>query len=258
MRIDFPTLLGLGGTVAVVVVAITLGDGETRFFDPASFLLVLGGTLTAVLSRRSLADFVGHVRALSIIGRYPVHDRQRLASRVQQWAAIARRDGTLALEQHIDAKDPPFLRDALTLVVDGANEDALRQGLQARLAAMQARHRRIIATWEDWLVVAPAMGMIGTLIGLVQMLGTMRDPAQVGHAMALALLTTLYGAFLANVIAAPVASKLQLKHVEEIEWCESIIASLERIVRGESPRRVAGAVVTPFPLQQKRRPEEAA
>ncbi|NBR18340.1 MAG: hypothetical protein EBT81_10885, partial [Gammaproteobacteria bacterium] len=165
MRIDFPTLLGLGGTVAVVVMAITLGDGETRFFDPASFLLVLGG-----LSRRSLADFVGHVRALSIIGRYPVHDRQRLASRVQQWAAIARRDGTLALEQHIDAKDPPFLRDALTLVVDGANEDALRQGLQARLAAMQARHRRIIATWEDWLVVAPAMGMIGTLIGLVQML----------------------------------------------------------------------------------------
>ncbi|MEY2720937.1 MAG: flagellar motor protein, partial [Pseudomonadota bacterium] len=144
MRIDFPTLLGLGGTVAVVVMAITLGDGETRFFDPASFLLVLGGTLTAVLSRRSLADFVGHVRALSIIGRYPVHDRQRLASRVQQWAAIARRDGTLALEQHIDAKDPPFLRDALTLVVDGANEDALRQGLQARLAAMQARHRRII------------------------------------------------------------------------------------------------------------------
>jgi chemotaxis protein MotA len=76
--------------------------------------------------------------------------------------------------------------------------------------------------------------------------------------MALALLTTLYGAFLANVIAAPVASKLQLKHVEEIEWCEAIIASLERIVRGESPRRVAGAVVTPFPLQQKRRPEEAA
>lgn len=258
MKLDITTLIGLGGTIAVVGIAITAGDAETRFFDPISFALVLGGTLSAVLARRSFADFTGHFRALGMIGQRQDHDRAALSVRVQKLAAIVRREGTLALENETGVNDPTFLRDAIVMIVDGANEDYLRSALQTRLAAMQDRHRRIIATWEDWLVVAPAMGMIGTLIGLVQMLGAMRDPAEVGHAMALALLTTLYGAFLANVIAAPIASKLQLRHVEEAAWCESVINSVCRIVRGESPRKVASSVVTPFPLQPARRPEEAA
>lgn len=258
MKTDLSTLAGLGGTVLVIAVAVLLGESNAAFFDPASFLLVLGGTLTAVLARRSLADFLGHLRALRVILRSETAGLPQLATQLQGWAAIARRDGTLALETELPGVQRPFLREALMLLVDGANEDALRTTLRARVAALQERHERIIATWDEWLVVAPAMGMIGTLIGLVQMLGTMQDTAALGQAMALALLTTLYGAFLANVLAGPVASKLRLKHDEEVQWCEAVIGGMCRIARGESPRRIASAVVTPFPTERARKPDEAA
>lgn len=262
MKADLPTLLGLGGTALIVTVAIMLGGHKSSFFDPSSFLLVLGGTLSAVLSRRSFADFIGHLRAVRIVGRRDDYDVEALALRLRHWGMIARRDGTLALEQQATATDPAIMQCALMMLVDGANEDALRSGLHARIAALVTRHQRIIATWEDWLVVAPAMGMIGTLIGLVQMLGTMHDPSGVGQAMALALLTTLYGAFLANVIAGPVAGKLQLKHADEVAWCEALVAGVSRIARGEGPHRVAsavtGALVMPFPKERSRSPGQAA
>jgi chemotaxis protein MotA len=247
MKIDFSTLAGVGGTALVVIVAIAFGGGHSNFMDPASFVLVLGGTLLAVLGRRSAADFIDHLRALRVVARSNAHDGQQLAQRLRQWSLIARRDGTLALEQQANASDPRIMQEALMMLVDGANEQAVREGLTARLAALEERHRRIIATWEEWLVVAPAMGMIGTLIGLVQMLGKMHDASGVGQAMALALLTTLYGAFLANIFAGPVASKLQLKHAAEMAWCEDLIAGASRIARGEMPLRMQSAVVMPFP-----------
>lgn len=258
MKIDYSTLLGIGGTALVVAVAIALGGNHSNFFDPASFLLVLGGTLLAVLARRSLADFIGHLRALSIIVGRKDLDVQRLTQRLRQWSIIARREGTLALEHEANAADPPIMKDALMMLVDGANEEVMRDGLRARVAALEERHRRIIATWEDWLIVAPSMGMIGTLIGLVQMLGKMHDLSAVGHAMALALLTTLYGAFLANVVAGPIASKLQLKHAEEAAWCEALIIGASRIARGEGPHKIANAMVMPFPVERSRSAGRAA
>ena len=144
------------------------------------------------------------------------------------------------------------------LLIDGANEDSLHAALRARVANIQAHQDRVAATWEDWLIVAPAMGMIGTLIGLVQMLNTVQNTALLGQGMALALLTTLYGAFLANVIAGPVASKLRLKYEAEREWCEAVITGFCGMARGESPRRIANAVVTLFPADRAQKPGEAA
>lgn len=258
MKADFSTLGGLLGTLVIVGVAILLGNGNAAFFDPASFMLVLGGTLTALIARRSMGDFMGHLKALRVIAHRDAEGLSELSRQLSKWAVIARRDGTLALENELVAVERPFLRDALMLLIDGANEESLKSSLQARVSMLTARHERIIATLEDWLIVAPAMGMIGTLIGLMQMLGTLQDPAALGQAMALALLTTLYGALLANVVAGPIASQLRMKHDQELQWCELVIIGFSKIVRGESPRRVANSVVTPFPTTRARKPEEAA
>jgi chemotaxis protein MotA len=258
MKIDFSMVGGLFGTMLVIGVAILLGNGDTTFFDPASFLLVLGGTLTAIIARRSVRDFVNHFRALRVTFRHDERGLQILSMQLREWATIARRDGTLALESELASIKSPFLRDAMMLLVDGANEESLKGTLQARIAALSARHERTIATWEDWLIVAPAMGMIGTLIGLMQMLGSLQDTGALGSAMALALLTTLYGALLANVVAGPIASQLRMKHDQELQWCEAVISGISRIARGEHPRRIANAIVTPFPTAQVRKTEEAA
>lgn len=258
MKVDFSMLGGLFGTLLVIGVAILLGNGNTAFFDPASFLLVLGGTLTAIIARRSIHDFVNHLRALRVTFGHEARGLQSLSVQLREWATIARRDGTLALESELAKIKSPFLRDAMMMLVDGANEESLKGALQARIAALSARHERAISTWEDWLIVAPAMGMIGTLIGLMQMLGNLQDTGALGKAMALALLTTLYGALLANVIAGPIASQLRMKHEQELQWCEAVISGISRIARGESPRRIANAVVTPFPTARVRKTEDAA
>jgi chemotaxis protein MotA len=258
MKMDFSTVAGLGGTVLVIAVAMVLGSNGAVFFDPASFLLVLGGTLTAILARRSADDFVDHLRALQVIVQRNAFTLPPLAARLESWARTTRREGALALEPALDKENNPFLRHALMLLIDGANEDSLHAALRTRVANIQAHQDRVAATWEDWLIVAPAMGMIGTLIGLVQMLNTVQNTALLGQGMALALLTTLYGAFLANVIAGPVASKLRLKYEAEREWCEAVITGFCGMARGESPRRIANAVVTLFPADRAQKPGEAA
>jgi chemotaxis protein MotA len=258
MKTDFSTLGGLFGTLVVIGVAISLGNGHAAFFDPASFLLVLGGTLTAIIARRSIGDFVQHLRALQALARRDDHGVSGLSEQLRTWASIARRDGTLALEQELASIQRPFLRDALMLLVDGANEESIKKTLRMRVDMLNSRHERIISTWEDWLIVAPAMGMIGTLIGLMQMLGTLQDTAALGQAMALALLTTLYGALLANVVAGPIASQLRMKNDYELRWCEAVIVGVSKIARGESPRRIADAVVTPFPTARAQKSDEAA
>lgn len=249
---------GLFGTMLVIGMAMLLGNGSTAFFDSASFLLVLGGTLTAVVARRSMRDFVNHLRALRVTFGHDARDLQTLSVQLREWAIIARRDGALVLESELVSIKNPFLRDAMMLLIDGANEESLKSALQARITALSIRHERTISTWEDWLIVAPAMGMIGTLIGLMQMLGNLQDTSALGSAMALALLTTLYGALLANVVAGPITSQLRIKHDEELEWCEAVISGISRIARGESPRRIANAVITPFPTARVRKIEEVA
>ncbi|NBU24218.1 MAG: flagellar motor protein PomA [Gammaproteobacteria bacterium] len=258
MKTDYSAVGGLLGTALVIGMAMSLGSGNAMFFDPSSFLLVLGGTLTVVVTRRSVRDVVCHLRALKVIVGQGPQGLPELAGRFQRWANIARRDGTLALEAEAASIQQPFLRDALMLLVDGADEAALRLGLQKRVDLLNERHERVIATWEDWLVISPAMGMIGTLIGLMHMLGNLKDIDMLGQGMALALLTTLYGALLANVVAGPVASRLRIKHDEELQWCQAVVVGVCRIARGESPRRIADAVVTPLRNVRPRRSDEAA
>jgi chemotaxis protein MotA len=130
----------------------------------------------------------------------------------------------------------------LTLIIDGADEPRLTQRLQFEMDSVSRRNESIIAAWQTWADVAPAMGMIGTLVGLVQMLGGMSDPGSIGPAMAVALLTTLYGALIANVIATPIAEKLRALHRDEMIYCEAAALGLRAIARGESPLLIGDTI----------------
>jgi chemotaxis protein MotA len=160
-------------------------------------------------------------------------------------AAIARKDGMMALEgQQVPDK---FFEKGLQMLVDGADENKLVSQLNQEIKAMKARHEANQGCVKGWIDIAPAMGMIGTLIGLVLMLGNMADPKAIGPAMAVALLTTLYGAFIANVLFMPMLTKLENFTSYEIRYREMVITGLRGIARSESPRNIQDQMAANLP-----------
>ncbi|UZK65318.1 motility protein A [Sphingomonas sp. M1-B02] len=176
------------------------------FLDPVAFGIVGGGTLVAVILRTPLSDLGRGIAALRVLGRRRF-DVEPLLDQSAALARIARRHGLIALDRSI-LKDPDMAA-AVAEIVDGATAEDVATLLRHRILARFERHRAAAETWSGMADIAPAMGMIGTLVGLVQMFTAMQDPAAIGGAMAIALLTTLYGAILASLIALPIASRLK-------------------------------------------------
>ena len=163
----------------------------------------------------------------------------------------------MALEGH-ETPDA-FFDNGLQMLVDGADEAKLTVQMKKELKAMQVRHEKNIGVAQSWVDIAPAMGMIGTLVGLVAMLGNMADPKAIGPAMAVALLTTLYGAMIANTIFTPIVIKLKGYSAYETTYREMIITGLQFISRGESPRNIQDQLVANLPPKEKQKLlEEAA
>jgi chemotaxis protein MotA len=164
-------------------------------------------------------------------------------------AAIARKDGMMALEGQ-DVPDK-FFEKGMQLLVDGADEAKMVKIMNAEVAAMKTRHEVNHGILTAWIDIAPAMGMIGTLIGLVVMLGNMSDPKAIGPAMAVALLTTLYGAFFANVFFGPIRTKLEGYTAYEIFYRGVVLEGLRNIARGESPRNIQDVLASNLPSKQQ-------
>ena len=251
---DIAILVGILGALALVIGAMISAGTVAAFLDWPSALIVIGGTFFVVMSRHSLDTFIAHLTALSRLVTQSKLDLAKLSQVLPDYANLIRRDGPLVLEPQLQAIESPFIRAGLTLIVDGADEARLAQRLQFEMNSLSRRHESIIAAWQTWAEVAPAMGMIGTLVGLVQMLGGMSDPGSIGPAMAVALLTTLYGALIANVIATPIADKLRALHRDEMIYCEAASLGLRAIARGEGPLMIADTInaflrtdVTPSP-----------
>jgi chemotaxis protein MotA len=181
----------------------------------------------------------------------PVKSQEQLVTRMVELAAIARKDGMMAL----DGQDVPdkFFQKGMQMLVDGADEKKLVAQLTQEIKSMRERHGDLQAVVKAWVDLAPAMGMIGTLVGLVLMLGNMSDPKAIGPAMAVALLTTLYGAFFANVMFAPMLTKLELYTNKESVYREMVVLGLRNIARGESPRNIQDQLAANLPpkIQQK-------
>ena len=151
-----------------------------------------------------------------------------------------------------------FFEKGLQMLVDGADESKLTEQLNREIKAMKSRHEDMTGVFQAWVDIAPAMGMIGTLIGLVAMLGNMADPKAIGPAMAVALLTTLYGAMIANTIFMPIVSKLEQYSAHELLYRTMVVMGLKFISRGESPRNITDQLVANLPPKLQAKIEEAA
>ncbi len=232
--LDWATLLGGFGAFAVVITALLVGGSAAGFVDVPSVLLVLVGSPLIVLSRFPLRDFLAALVASGQVIRPRETGVDTLIGELARMAEQARKGGLLALENA--AVSDAFMRKGVALMVDGHEPDQLRNVLMREATADLQRRQRHAQVFRSLAEVAPAMGMIGTLIGLVQMLGNMADPASVGPAMAVALLTTLYGALLANLVAAPIADKLLLLGERERWQRLLIIDGLTGIQLGQNPR----------------------
>lgn len=233
---DIASLIGFLGAVGMIAGAMISSGGIGAFIDTPSLLIVIGGTFFAVMYTCPLPVFLGSFGVMAKAFLPPIKKMDELVERMVELAGIARKDGMMALEgQEVPDK---FFAKGLQMLVDGADEAKLTTQLSQEIKAMKLRHEANQGVVKSWVDIGPAMGMIGTLVGLVAMLGNMADPKAIGPAMAVALLTTLYGAFIANVVFTPMLVKLEGFTTYELTYREMVVAGLRNIARGESPRNI--------------------
>ena len=252
---DLASLIGLLGAIGMIVFAMVSGGGIAPFIDVPSILIVFGGTFFAVMYTCPLPTFLGSFGAMSKAFLPPVKAQDELITRMVELAGIARKDGMMALEgQEVPDK---FWAKGMQMLVDGADEKKLTSQMQTEIGAMKTRHEAMQGVVGAWIDIAPAMGMIGTLVGLVLMLGNMADPKAIGPAMAVALLTTMYGAIIANIIFMPMLVKLEGYTVYEVSYRELVVIGLRNIARGESPRNIQDQMVANLPPKMQAKLEAA-
>ena len=252
---DLASLIGLIGAVGMIIGAMLSGGGLGAFIDTASILIVFGGTFFAVMYTAPLPLFLGSFGAMSKAFLPPVKKPDQMIERMVELSAIARKDGMMALEgQEVPDK---FFEKGLQMLVDGADEPTLMRQLNQEVKAMKIRHENNQGVIKAWIDIAPAMGMIGTLVGLVLMLGNMADPKAIGPAMAVALLTTLYGAFIANVLFAPMLTKLEGFTLHETTYRQMVISGLRGISKSESPRNIQDQMAANLPPKLQAKLESA-
>ncbi|KDM92964.1 flagellar motor protein PomA [Photobacterium galatheae] len=247
---DLATLIGLIGAFAFVIMAMLLGGSLDIFFNVPSVLIVFCGTLFVVLMKYSLSQFFGAAKIATKAFMFKTDDPEDLIAKIVEMADAARKGGFLALEEM--EVNNSFLRKGIDLLVDGHDADVVRSTLQKDISLTNERHERGIGIFSSMGDVAPAMGMIGTLIGLVAMLTNMDDPKSIGPAMAVALLTTLYGSMLANMVAIPIADKLSLRKNEERLNRRLILDGVLAIQDGQNPRVIDGFLKNYLHEKQRR------
>ena len=240
---DIATVIGLVGSLAVIAWAMDGSAGIGAFIDPVSIAIVFGGSIMVLLMRSKLADFINMFAKVFLKTILAGADKPSdLIEQIIEMANIARKDGLIALEgQDIQNQ---FLSKGIGLLVDSTPFEVIEASLENELELMKARHDNAAMQWRSWGAIAPAMGMIGTLCGLVGMLQNMSDPKAIGPAMAIALLTTLYGALLANCICLPIAEKLENYSTDEAHNCELIMEGIRGIQNGMNPRSMADLLAT--------------
>lgn len=248
---DIATIVGIITSFALVVSAILMGSSLTLFFDVPSLLIVFGGTLGATMINYPLPDIF---KVLKVVRNAFFHKKAQAADAIAEFvrlAGVARREGILALEGHISEMRDEFLKKGMQLSVDGLEPGSIKDILDTEIVAIQDRHKLGAEIFTSLGTFAPALGMIGTLIGLVQMLQTMEDPSTIGPAMAVALLTTFYGALLANILCLPIAGKLKNRSGEEVMMKELMTEGILSIAKGENPRVIEQKLNAFLPPQSR-------
>ncbi len=235
---DVATIVGILLGFSVITVAIVSGGGWQMFIHLPSLAITVGGMLCATLIHFSLSQFLGIFAVIKKTILTKIPSRSELIQNMVNYAAINRRDGALALEQEINNVSDKFFTKGLQMLVDGQDSEEIRELLALEIEQLHDRHSTGKKILEFMGSAAPAFGMIGTLIGLIQMLRSLESPESIGSGMAVALLTTFYGALTANLIFLPLAGKLGLYSKAEATNMEMIVEGVSAIARGENPTSV--------------------
>ncbi len=252
---DLATLIGFLAAWGLIIATIAMGAGAMVFVNMPSLMIVIGGAFAVVLMRFTLGQFIGSIKTAMKAFMYKSESPAELIDGVVELAAVARKEGLLALEgQEINN---PVLAKGISMLVDGHEPAVVKKTLTTEMNETVARHKIGQDIFKQIGDAGPAMGMIGTLVGLVQMLSNMSDPKSIGPAMAVALLTTLYGAMLANMFALPVSDKLSLRSSEEQMNKTIIIESVLGIQDGQNPKVLEQVLRNYLPPSQ-RESEDAA
>ncbi len=235
---DLASLIGvLLGTV-LVLSAIMMGGSLSIFWDTPSVMIVVGGTIASILITFKLSSVLGVIGVIKKVVLYPLPSPAEIIEKIVAYSNLARREGLLALEEKIEELDDEFMKKGLRLIIDGFPGPTVREILEIEIDNLVYRHSNGKKILETMGAMAPAFGMIGTLIGLIQMLQNMSDPSSIGAGMAVALLTTFYGAISANLFYIPFAGKLENRSKEEVALKNLMIEGIIAIQAGDKPALV--------------------
>ncbi len=240
---DIASVLGLAMCLVLVIFGIVFDKDAgivlsnlVSFVDVPSILITFGGSFSCILASYTLPNYLAGLKSIKLIFKMSAMDVPDVIKKIIELSNVARKEGLLSLEEAASDIDDDFLKKGILLIVDGTDPELVRAIMETELVSVEGRHKDKIGFWENLGAMGPAWGMIGTLIGLINMLKKMDDPSAIGPSMAVALITTLYGSILANWICAPVASKLKAKNADEMMVKEIEIEGLLSIQAGENPR----------------------
>ena len=248
---DLATVIGLAVALISVALSIVLGGDPLALINIPSIVVVFGGATGAVICAFPLARILKvHTVILKSVFN-DTSDVGEVITDLVKFAEIARREGILSLENHLGDMKEEFVVRGIKMAVDGTDPDLIRVIMETELEGLMERHMNGKMMLDQFAKYAPAFGMIGTLMGLIFMLGSMDDPSSIGPSMAVALITTLYGAVIANVFAGPIADKLYQNDQAEILLKTVIIAGVMSIQSGDNPRVVESKLLTYLPPSER-------
>ena len=235
--INITVFLGIGVAAALLVMGILQGGEIGNFIDVSSLLIVVGGTVGAIIASYSMEDLKKIPTLIQFAIKTPDTNYMAQIRQIIDMANLARKNGVLALEDQMDHIDDTFIKNGIMMIVDGSDPELVKNMLNTQEYFTDERHAHYISMFELGSSCAPAMGMAGTLIGLVNMLNNLTgDMNAIGPAMATALITTFYGVLLANLIFNPIVKQLQARNQDEMLCKDIIIEGILSIQDGENPR----------------------
>ena len=242
---NISTIIGIVGCFGLVIMGIvTGGNSVLTYVDIPSVLIVVLGSYFALYTYGSLGEAINIFGTINLTFRVPHFNEQGIITKLMAMSEKARREGLLALEEELEDLDDEFLKKGLRLVVDGTDAEIIRNLLENELNQIQGRHADKISAVNMWATLAPGLGMLGTVIGLIGMLKNLEDKSALGPNMAVALITTFYGSVMANLLLIPMAGKLKARDAIETKVKEMMIEGILSIQSGDNPRILITKLLT--------------
>jgi chemotaxis protein MotA len=236
---DWGSLAGLLLAVGGIAAGQMLEGGQARsLLQPAAFLIVVVGTLGAVLMQSGLRNFIAALRMVRYAFLPPGDDHARLSRSFVFWSNSVRREGLLSLERHCERETDPFIKKGLRMIVDGTDSDRLRLVLEQDINIYERRERAVVKVWESAGGYAPTVGILGAVLGLIQVMENLGDPSKLGAGIAVAFVATVYGVGLANLLFLPIAGKLKALVQNEVGRREMLVEVMAGLAAGENPRLI--------------------